>query len=411
MNRIYLCVLVLVSILLSSSTGLRGQSIPLKLHSDTLISTAVEMINQDSLESYVEQLQGMGTRFLVAQNRKDVALWIKQKFESFGVAEVKLDSFLCYTNISYPYMNYDTTTWQYNVEARIEGSELPEEEVIVMGHYDCVITDDDPLLGAPGADDNASGTAAALETARVMMEMGYQPRRTTIFLPTAAEELMYFGDAGSRHYASQAAASGRNIVMVINNDMIAWDEDSWTIGVSNHIPSQHITDMAVYIIENYTDLNHHLWPASYNVGADLQSFLDEGYPGVYFMEEEFNPYYHTLNDVVDSCNLPYLKEVTKITCGLVLHNDLMVGMNENIPSYEDLVIYPNPVNDVLRIINTMDYQGGLLRISSTDGRVCLTVTVDGDPEIIDVSRLDPGIYIINIINRGEMTSKPLIINR
>ncbi|NTV83781.1 MAG: M20/M25/M40 family metallo-hydrolase, partial [Bacteroidales bacterium] len=215
---------------------------------DSTLINALGQVRSDSLLSYVQTLQDFGTRFMIAPNRKEIATWIMDKFISFGLTEVRLDSFACYTYVNAPpYIVFDTTTWQYNVEAKITGSVNPACEIVMMGHYDDCVPDSDPLALTPGADDNASGVAALLESARVIMETGHQPRQTFIFLATAAEELMYVSDCGSRHYAQEAASEGRDLSMVINNDMISWNDSSWTILLNNDINSQRITELAIHV--------------------------------------------------------------------------------------------------------------------------------------------------------------------
>ncbi|MFC2139762.1 M28 family metallopeptidase, partial [Bacteroidota bacterium] len=171
------------------------------------ITDVVDRINQDSVRSYIEHLQNYGTRFMLAPNRFEIANWIKAKFESWGFTNVELDSFWCHTEVSaLPFTNYhvDTTTMQVNVVATLEGSENPEVEYIIGGHYDSFTEDSDQFSAAPGADDNASGTAAVLESARAVMAAGYQPKTTLKFIAFGAEELMLFGDSGSEHYAQKA---------------------------------------------------------------------------------------------------------------------------------------------------------------------------------------------------------------
>ncbi len=284
---------------------------------DPTIENAVDMINGDSLLAYMQALQDFETRFMFAPNRKEIAQWIKDKFLSFGVPEVRLDSFPCYTNAS----GYDTTTWQYNVEAKISGITQPDSEVLLIGHYDSYVSPFhyDPMNWAPGADDNASGVAAALETARVIMQMGYQPAQSLIFLATAAEEFMGGGDSGSKHYAQQAMEANRNIRMVINNDMIAWNDGSWTITFISDPDSPHISFMAEEAVETYTNLNYiyNTW-GSY---ADLEPFLDAGFHGIWFMENfenGLNPNYHTPDDIVDHLDIEYHTEMTKVSLACIL---------------------------------------------------------------------------------------------
>lgn len=366
----------------------------LRIYDRDIIEQAIEEINQDSVTYLIQSLEDMGTRFLMAENRREVASWIKNKFQSYGIADVVLDSFQCYTYINYENLQYDTTTWQYNVVASIEGSQYPEEISIVCGHHDDVVPAGDPEVFAPGADDNASGTAAVLESARAIIASGYQPQCTIRFITFAAEELMYFGDAGSEHYAAMAAANGDNIKMVINNDMIAYDDGSWEIGISNVIGSEEVTGIATYITENYTSLDIDLWPASTETGADLQAFLDEGYPGVYFMESVFNPFYHTESDLLENADMVYCTEVVKISCGSLLYRDISVGVN-NVLSKKGIRLYPNPVRDYLFVeieypeiieCTLYDISGRLIKHSELTGNGI---------NRIDLSDLSKGIYILS----------------
>ena len=72
-----------------------------------------------------------------------------------------------------------------------------------------------------GADDNASGCAAILETARILEP--YQFDRTIVYAFWDEEEI---GLYGSEDYASGASENSIDIKAVVNLDMIAWDEDN-----------------------------------------------------------------------------------------------------------------------------------------------------------------------------------------
>jgi|FLOH01.1.fsa_nt_gi hypothetical protein len=380
---------------------------------DPIITTALSLINEDSVEYQLQWLQDMGTRFLMAPNHKNVALSIKSRFESYGITEVRLDSFECYTNINYSILHYDTTTWQYNVEAKIIGSTYPEEEILIMGHYDNVQLSSDPEIYSPGADDDGSGTVAVLETARVLMEMEYQPEMTIVFLATAAEELMYFGDAGSEYYAQVAADEGRNITAVINNDMIAYDEGTSMIGFSNVIGSEEITGIASLIVSEYTTLTADIpSPQSYS-GADLQPFLDEGYTGLYLEEHIFNPYYHTDQDLVENCDISYLTEVIKISCGSVLYSDIHVGTDEFSANDIGLSLFPNPCTDNLSI--TFSGLSKKCTVSLLNNAGQLVTSNDINPTYqnilnINLEEFPSGIYVVRLVSEYGVISKKVIHN-
>ncbi len=372
---------------------------------DSLITEALALVNEDSLQMYVQSLQDIGTRFMIAPNRKEVAEWIMNQFIAMGFTEVRLDSFQCYTNVSYQILQYDTTTWQYNVEAKITGKTYPDREVLVLGHHDNVTLDGDPMLFAPGADDNASGTAAVLECARIIMEMGYEPEQTLVFLTAAAEELMYFGHSGAIHYSEQASTDQRNIVMVINNDMIGWDNGTWTVNIFNHTQSTHITALALDIITNFTSLNYYSTSPQSVIGGDLQPFLDEGFPGIYFMERGNYPFYHSDNDIIDHMSMPYLAEVTKISLGMILHSDLEFTNIHLIQSGDALItFFPNPAHETIQIASSCEIE--YYSIYNTAGQIVLSGKIKG---AIDISILEAGYYIIQLQTENGIVSHKLII--
>ncbi len=105
-----------------------------------------------------------------------------------------------------------------NLVATLPGTE-PESEgrmLVVSGHYDSRASSPlDATSAAPGADDDASGTAAVLELARVMSH--YKFRATIVFLAVAGEEQ---GLYGSTHWAQEAKARKADIEAMLDNDII-----------------------------------------------------------------------------------------------------------------------------------------------------------------------------------------------
>lgn len=408
MKKLYLVIISMAVIL----PGIFAQGSKEKLYDDSLLVAALAQVNTDSLRADIQSMQDMGTRFMIAPNRKEAATLIMNKFLSMGLTDVRLDSFLCYSHINFPNIVYDTTTWQFNVEARIEGTEFPDDEVVLIGHYDDCTQDFDPIFFAPGADDNASGTAAALECARIIMEMDYRPAQTLIFLASAAEELMYFGDAGTEHYAQEAQAAGRNVVMAINNDMISWNDGTWTLDLFNHTQSPEITAMAISIIENYTSLNYYSLPPVENIGGDIQPFLDAGYHGIYFMENNINPNYHSVNDLIDFCDVSYLAEATKVSLGCILNADLTVGQKEMEPAFHEIAVYPNPASEYVSFwLNASGSSLMELKITNLDGiEFYIGPCYPGDNSL-DVSFLPEGFYMIIFSTGKESSHQKLVITR
>ncbi|MCI0342050.1 MAG: M28 family peptidase [Planctomycetales bacterium] len=105
-----------------------------------------------------------------------------------------------------------------NIEAEILGTGAADEIVVVGGHYDSV-------LGMPGANDNASGTAAVIEVARALA--GRKLSRTVRFVAFVNEEPPYFKteEMGSRVYARRCRERGEKVLAMLSLETIGYYRD------------------------------------------------------------------------------------------------------------------------------------------------------------------------------------------
>jgi hypothetical protein len=286
---------------------------------DSLINLCISEINPDSIKRTIQQLQNFGTRYMLAPNHKNVALWLQNKYMSMGYTNIVLDSFITVTNL--PNGPANDTSMQYNVIATFTGNVNSNNVYIVGGHYDD-ITYVDPMNNAPGADDDASGVAAAIEIARVMKKIGYNPDATIKFIAFAGEEAMlaYADEYGSHHYVSEAINNDENIIFFVTNDMIANNTDStnWKVKINHHINSGLTVQLANEICQNYTALTPVDVLQSMNNGADDIPFAQAGIPSLYMAENNFSPNYHRESDTVGNCNMAYCAEVTKVSAGMLI---------------------------------------------------------------------------------------------
>lgn len=110
-----------------------------------------------------------------------------------------------------------------NLIAEIPGSTRPEQIVIIGAHYDSV---NHKSVWSPGANDNASGTAAVLALARRLAT--HQPRTTLRFVLFACEEPPHFwtDSMGSLVYARDAKARGEQIVAMLSIETIGCYSDA-----------------------------------------------------------------------------------------------------------------------------------------------------------------------------------------
>jgi Zn-dependent M28 family amino/carboxypeptidase len=201
---------------------------------DSRISAALQQVSAERIRANIEKLASFGTRLtLSAQDPAAIAAgrgigaareWIKSEFERYakdcgGCLEVKTDSFTEPAGDRIPQPTEIT-----NVYAVLKGTDAENAKriVLVTGHYDSRPSDVlDVKADAPGANDDASGTAVSMECARVLSKMKFPA--TIIFLTVASEEQ---GLNGSHHFAKMAKDEGWDIEAALNNDIVGGDKSA-----------------------------------------------------------------------------------------------------------------------------------------------------------------------------------------
>jgi len=294
------------------------------------IQLLVNEVRQDSVTSYIQQLQNFQTRFAYAPNSRKVAFWIKDKFLSFGITEAKVDSFYLLPNMGNP------ASWLYNVEAKITGTVDPQISAIIGGHHDSACNLD-PYICAPGADDNASGTAAVLETARVMKARNFQPETTIRFVTFSGEET---GITGSGDYVLKLTAAHQHVKFYLNIDMIANNARNESKLMSMpYTGYEGYHELAKQSIMQYTTLTAMDGPENF-ITSDLQYFHWKKIPGGYYFEQKDdpavwapNPFYHTSNDILANYDMNYCTQSVKAACATMAQISYIPDQVKNISTY------------------------------------------------------------------------------
>jgi len=280
---------------------------------EAFIRSMLEDINADSIEADITWLQNMGTRFTLADSRRSVAVRIRNRFIGMGYDNARLDSVF----VTKIYRDIEYNQWQYNVIALIEGSEYPDSLCILGGHYDDILSSGDPFTIVPGANDNASGVAAALEVARVMKKHSFTPQRSIMFMAFGAEEIGLFG---SRGFAANPGEFSGKISFMLNNDMIAYEPETdhtyWRVNIMDYDNSHNLRIDAERLILKYGTLAYKNDNTS-NKYSDSYPFFQYGYKALFFFSDKMDPNYHTLNDVASACNFEYCREIVKVSCALL----------------------------------------------------------------------------------------------
>lgn len=219
----YICVLIL-TIMMWTSCESEQQADTASETTNSKIKQIQAEISRDSITANINKLSSFHTRHTASDTSSDstgigaARRWIYETFQHYSKQSGnRLDvRYEGYTESDYP--KIENPTEIINVVAVLPGTQLESKDrmYVVGGHYDSRVSDImDHASYAPGASDNASGTAAVLELARVMSN--YEFDATIVFIAFSGKEQ---GQLGSKHFAEQAFLKNRHIAAVLNNDII-----------------------------------------------------------------------------------------------------------------------------------------------------------------------------------------------
>ena len=179
-----------------------------------------------------------------------------------------------------------------NIWAYIEGSEKPNEVLVISAHYDHVGTKKGKIYN--GADDDGSGTVALLEIAQAFQmakKAGHGPKRSILFLHVTGEE---HGLHGSRYYSENPLFPLVNTIANINIDMIGRRDDAhadsnnyvYVIGADRL--SSDLDTICTEANAKYTKMNLDYKfndpkdPNHFYERSDHYNFAKNGIPSVFF---------------------------------------------------------------------------------------------------------------------------------
>ena len=367
------------------------------------IRALMDSVSIDSIKSYIEHLSSYHTRRYDSRYIWDVQDWLITRYkETDGIDTVMLHDF------PVPYFEAGTAD---NILAVQWGAKTPQEFVICGAHYDSWNADgyDPDTIRSPGADDNASGVAGILETARLLSKYTFD--RTIIYANWCAEEI---GLVGSAAYAADCAAQQMDIVAYFNLDMTGYLEEGSDIHVHLMYTTQDslLGDYAINLSHTYfPDMpirqNWLAWGDS-----DYSSFNRNGYAAIHPFEDVHasSPFIHTRNDILGLSvnNLEQSKRFTELNLGMVA---TMAGISGNSIAEQTEIkatIYPNPAKESVSILA----EDGIHNVTVCNlmGQQIMSQNLNGKNKFtLNTSDLVSGIYVVKISTGKGMVAKRLVI--
>ena len=368
---------------------------------NTQIQDLTWQVSGDSIFSNITQLSSM-ERFTYSNDTNTIE-FLTTYFESLG-----LDSVYIHT--------WDQNSLP-NIIAEKRGQLYPDSIIILGAHYDSY------AIGAPGADDNASGTSGVMETARILASSDFEI--TIRFICFSGEEL---GLLGSNAYANQLNTNNENLKLMINLDMISYVSPGFepTVNIVYNPESEFMYNNYIEAIEAY--LPEFLYNDAHTSGfanaSDHASFWNHGYPAIFlidctdFSAPNFNHNIHSNDDIVGiSANSQYLAEhITKSVVISLCEYAVIIDDNQSIQSASTLnnpKVFPNPANDIIYIqIKDNATTDISIQIISAFGTIVDQFLINSSgvelSNRINIEHLPSGIYVINTLISDKVHSTKLI---
>lgn len=341
---------------LSTLFALAGGAVsaaPAQAPADPRIQAMTAAVSAADLQAIDKHLVDFGTRNAFSETASTSTRgvfaardWLRSQFEAIaketgGRMTVSYDTYVQPKTERTP---RDVTI--SSVVAVLKGDDPDGRTYVMSSHYDSRNSEgNNATMDAPGADDNGSGTSAVLEAAKAMAKTQFHG--TIVFACFDGEEQGLFG---SGHYAQTLKAQGVKVLGDLNNDIIgasvgphgekapyvvrvfsqALPVDAKVafvnaVGSENDSPARELARYAKSAGEQYVKpMNGQLIYRAdrFLRGGDEESFLDQGFPAMRFVEkyENFNHQHQNVRveggvqfgDLMKYVDYDYLARVTRM---------------------------------------------------------------------------------------------------
>lgn len=346
------------SILAAACTTPGQSAAPPATSASATVKSALAAISADvsetSLHGYIEKMVSFGTRHTLSDTASPTRgigaarRWVESEFKGMSAACGNcLDVIMVQDTITSP-PRVPNPTVIADVVAIQRGTTDPNRVIIIQGHLDSRVTD--PLnftSDAPGANDDASGVAAVMESARVLSKRTFGA--TLVFAALSGEEQ---GLHGGRILANYAKAQGWEVLAVFNNDIVG-NSHGLAAHVDNRVrvfsegvrsnesdaiaaarrsvggevdaPSRNLARYMDGIAQEHLpgfDVSMVYRRDRFGRGGDQVPMVEAGFPAVRVTEaaENYTRQHQDLRvegdihygDTIDGVDFPYLARVTKL---------------------------------------------------------------------------------------------------
>jgi Zn-dependent M28 family amino/carboxypeptidase len=256
----------------------------------------------------------------VNQDKKKAVEFLKKEYKKLGIPSA-YGSDNYYQNIPKAFFNGNSKNDSENVLAFIEGSETPEEILVLSAHLDHIGKHDGEIYS--GADDDGSGTVALLEIAEAFHKAkkdGNGPKRSILILHVTGEEI---GLYGSRYYTENPLFPLANTITNLNVDMIGRigyekeGNENYIYLIGSDKLSQGLHDLSEAANKKYVNLeldytyNDDNDPNRFYYRSDHYNFAKKNIPVIFYFNGTHEDYHQT-SDTAEKINYELLAKRSKL---------------------------------------------------------------------------------------------------
>lgn len=278
------------------------------------IKPLLSTLDKSSIQANLEKFTSFYTRYAKSDYGRQSSEWLQNRV---------IETAAGYKNLEVKPFPH---SWgQNSIIARIPGR--TNKTVVIGAHQDSINLFLPSLLGAPGADDDGSGTVTILEAFRVFIkylaDSGETLEQTVEFHWYSAEEL---GLLGSQAIFSSYEKEGRDVVAMLQQDMTGFVEKTLkagkpeAVGVITDYVDQGLTEFIKKVITEYCDIPWTATACGYAC-SDHASASKAGYPSAFVIESAFEDsdnHIHTTEDKIEYLSFDHMLQHAKLTLGLAM---------------------------------------------------------------------------------------------
>jgi leucyl aminopeptidase len=273
------------------------------LKQSVFLGQAIARLNEQELFRTVTEMSAFRNRYYKSDYGVKAADYIAGRFKALvkNRTDVRVDLF--------------KHKWaQPSVVATIAGQGPKANEIVVIGGHEDSINQmafGSSNMLAPGADDNASGVATVLEVFRQIVESGFKPDRTLMFMTYAAEEV---GLWGSQDIANTFRQNNKSVVAVMQLDMTSFPGAGNQIVFMTDFTNPSLTEFAEKLVDSYVKVKWSTDKCGYAC-SDHASWHKAGYSAIMPFEATMqldNKAIHTPGDVINKLDFKHAMNFTKL---------------------------------------------------------------------------------------------------